>query len=369
MLALAGDTDNWLALADEAKESAKPAAEPAAAPPEEKPAPAPASVKTEEKSGPADAAAKAPAADAKPSSGEESKPAAKPSETFLTEARLTFDYRISGETVKHEVLEAAQAVDVLLTEEDITVNLNAKDLSDNPDWTIQDSLGYKEWIVTLAKNRAEGQKVLDRVAKKMSDTPVWSTASKIGGKVAGDARNMALVALAASWLGIVIYIWIRFQKVVFGLAAVVALIHDVLVALGAVAISYWLAGFLGFLEIQEFKISLTVVVAFLTIIGYSVNDTIVVFDRIREVRGKSSTLTDEMVNMSVNQTLSRTLLTGLCTIVNTLILFAIGGEGIHAFAYTLFIGFISGTYSSIFIASPFVLWLYGGAAQSRPANS
>ena len=318
---------------------------------------------------PADAAAKAPAADAKPSSGEESKPAAKPSETFLTETTLTFDYRINGETVQHELIEAAQAVDVLLTEEDVTVNLNAEDLSDNPDWTIQDSLGYKKWIVTLAKDRTESQKVLDRMAKKMSDSPVWSTSSKIGGKVAGDTRNMALVALVASWVGIVIYIWIRFQKMVFGLAAVVALIHDVLVSLGAVAISYWLAGFLGFLEIQEFKISLTVVVAFLTIIGYSVNDTIVVFDRIREVRGKSSNLTEDMVNLSVNQTLSRTLLTGLCTIINTLILYAIGGEGIHAFAYTLFVGCVVGTYSSIYIASPFVLWLYGGKPQSRPAKS
>jgi SecD/SecF fusion protein len=71
----------------------------------------------------------------------------------------------------------------------------------------------------------------------------------------------------------------------------------------------------------------------------------------------------------VNQTLSRTLLTGLCTIINTLILYAIGGEGIHAFAYTLFIGCLVGTYSSIYIASPFVLWLYGGTAQSRPSNS
>jgi SecD/SecF fusion protein len=76
-----------------------------------------------------------------------------------------------------------------------------------------------------------------------------------------------------------------------------------------------------------------------------------------------------MVNLSVNQTLSRTLLTGLCTIVNTLILYAIGGEGIHAFAYTLLIGFVSGTYSSIYIASPFVIWLYGGKVVSRSAES
>ena len=359
--------DNLLALADDATESAKPAAEPAQ-PRRRRTGAGSRPGETEEKrSLPTPERRRRSRREA--GSGEKSKPAAKPSETFLTETTLTFDHRINGETVQHELIEAAQAVDVLLTEEEVTVILNAKDLADNPDWTIQDSLGYKKWIVTLAKDRAESQKVLDRMAKKMSESPVWSTSSKIGGKVAGDTRNMALVALVASWVGIVIYIWIRFQKVVFGLAAVVALIHDVLVSLGAVAISYWLAGFLGFLEIQEFKISLTVVVAFLTIIGYSVNDTIVVFDRIREVRGKSSNLTQEMVNLSVNQTLSRTLLTGLCTIINTLILYAIGGEGIHAFAYTLFVGLSVGTYSSIYIASPFVLWLYGGTAQSRPAKS
>jgi SecD/SecF fusion protein len=369
LLALAGDAGNLLALADDATEPAKPAAEPAAPPPEEKPAEAVAPSETAEKGEPADTAAKAAPIDAPPGSSEEAKPAAKPTETVLTETTLTFDYRINGETVLHEIMEAAEVVEVLLTEDDITVTLNAKDLADNPDWTLQDSLGYKEWVVTLAKERAETQKVLDQMAKKMSDSPVWSTSSKIGGKVAGDTRNMALVALAASWVGIVIYIWIRFQKMVFGLAAVVALIHDVLVALGAVAISYWLAGFLGFMGIQEFKISLTVVVAFLTIIGYSVNDTIVVFDRIREVRGKSTTLTQDMVNLSVNQTLARTLLTGLCTMINTIILFAIGGEGVHAFAYALFIGFVSGTYSSIYIASPFVLWLYGGQPATRAAKS
>jgi SecD/SecF fusion protein len=152
------------------------------------------------------------------------------------------------------------------------------------------------------------------------------------------------------------------------LAAVVALIHDVLVAVGAIALSYWLAGVFGFLGIQEFKISLTVVVAFLTIVGYSVNDTIVIFDRIREVRGKSAVLTADMINSSINQTLSRTILTSLTTLISTLVLFAVGGEGIHAFAFTLFVGFLSGTYSSIYIATPFVLWLYGGKPQARAVN-
>ena len=125
---------------------------------------------------------------------------------------------------------------------------------------------------------------------------------------------------------------------------------------------HWVADYLGFLLIEEFKINLTVVAAILTVIGYSVNDTIVVFDRIREVRGKSPHLTYDMVNLSLNQTLSRTLLTGSTTIIVLIVLYGWGGEGIHAFCFALLIGCIVGTYSSIYIATPMVLWLSGAKA-------
>lgn len=374
-LAMAGMGELSLALADAgasgetaaAKAEAPQPAAPKAA--EAKPAKPQAAEKPPAES--KDAAPEAKPAAKPAAAGEPPRPgaAAKPTEKIVTEATLTFDNKINGRTVQHEVEQAAEEVGVSLTEEDVTVTLNAKDLRDNPDWNIEASLGYKEWIVSLARDRATAEKVFQQLSKRMSATPVWSSSSKFGGKVVEKARTQAIVALVASWFLIVIYIWIRFQKVVFGLAAVVALIHDVFVSLAAVAVSYYLAGVLGFLEIEEFKISLTVVVAFLTIIGYSVNDTIVVFDRIREVRGKSPTLGQDMVNLSVNQTLSRTLLTGLCTIVNTVILYAIGGEGIHAFAYTLLIGFVSGTYSSIYIAAPFVLWLYGGKVVPKSADA
>jgi SecD/SecF fusion protein len=173
------------------------------------------------------------------------------------------------------------------------------------------------------------------------------------------------VALLASLMGIILYIWIRFQRVIFGLAAVVALVHDVLVTLGAIALSYWLAGIFGFLLIEEFKISLPIVAALLTIIGYSLNDTIVVFDRIREVRGKSPELTGAMINKSINQTLSRTLLTSFTTLVVVLILYCIGGDGIHGFAFALVVGVTVGTYSSIFVASPVLLWMTGASKTQR----
>jgi SecD/SecF fusion protein len=153
--------------------------------------------------------------------------------------------------------------------------------------------------------------------------------------------------------------------VIYGLAAVVALIHDVMIVLGAIALSYWLAGVLGFLQIQEFKISLPVVAAILTIIGYSLNDTIVVFDRVREVKGKSPNLTADILNTSLNQTLSRTLLTSFTTFLVVTILYIFGGAGIHDFAYCLVIGVVVGTYSSIYIASPVLLWMSGQPAGAK----
>ena len=134
----------------------------------------------------------------------------------------------------------------------------------------------------------------------------------------------------------------------------IALLHDVAVVLGVLAITHYLP---NLLLLENFKISLAVVAAILTVIGYSLNDTIVVFDRIREVRGKRQEITADIINTSISQTLSRTLLTSLTTFIVVFILYCFGGDAIHSFAFTLVIGVIVGTYSSIFIASPALLWL------------
>jgi SecD/SecF fusion protein len=121
---------------------------------------------------------------------------------------------------------------------------------------------------------------------------------------------------------------------------------------------------MGWALVDDFKISLDVVAALLTIIGFSINDTIVIFDRLRELRGKSRFVTAEMIDRAVNQTLSRTILTSGTALLATIILYAYGGQGIHAFAFTMLVGIITGTYSTIYIASPIVLWLQhrtGGA--------
>jgi SecD/SecF fusion protein len=114
---------------------------------------------------------------------------------------------------------------------------------------------------------------------------------------------------------------------------------------------------LGWALVDDFKISLDVVAALLTIIGFSINDTIVIFDRLRELRGKSRFVTADMIDRAVNQTLSRTILTSGTALLATLILYLFGGQGIHAFAFTMLVGIITGTYSTIYIASPIVLWL------------
>ncbi len=192
-------------------------------------------------------------------------------------------------------------------------------------------------------------KVLAETKADMEKDPFFAEVNTFDTTVAGDAKWAAISAMLISLVAIIAYLWVRFQRVTFGLAASVAIVHDVFFVLGTIAIS----GMLGL----DYKINLPIVAAFLTIIGYSLNDTIVVFDRIREVRGRNPALTESMVNTSLNQTLSRTLLTSLTTLVVVLILWLMGGEGIEGFAFCLIVGVVVGTYSTIYIASPALIWL------------
>jgi len=195
-----------------------------------------------------------------------------------------------------------------------------------------DTIGYSTWDLKIGLPPEKAQQIIDRIGEKIADVSRFPSSNRIGGQVAADTRLFAIYALGASLMFIVGYIWVRFQRVMFGLAAVAALVHDVLITLGVIALSAFVADFLGVLLVDPFKIGLAVLAAFLTIIGYSLNDTIVVFDRIREVRGKAPALTAEMINTSINQTLSRTLLTSLTTLLVVVILYIFGGQGIHAFA-------------------------------------
>tara|TARA_B100000315_G_scaffold176385_1_gene164895 strand:+ start:27817 stop:28719 length:903 start_codon:yes stop_codon:yes gene_type:complete len=164
----------------------------------------------------------------------------------------------------------------------------------------------------------------------------------VGPKVGRDLREQAILSIFYALIGIIIYISWRFEFR-FAVAAIIALIHDILVTT-------------TFFLLFDKEFSLPIVAAFLTIIGYSLNDTIVVFDRIREnlrkIRKKNF---EHIINFSINQTLSRTILTSLTTLIVVLALFFLGGEVIHDFSFALMIGVFVGTYSSIFIASPVLL--------------
>lgn len=185
----------------------------------------------------------------------------------------------------------------------------------------------------------------------LGDFAVLSVES-VGPRVGQEMRDRAQQAILFSLLGMLIYIAIRFQTI-YGLAALAALFHDVFITLGA----YSWAG-------EE--ISLTVVAALLTLVGYSINDTIVIFDRVREnTRLMRRADMKTIINTSINQTLNRTILTSGGTFLAVLSLYLLGGEALSAFSFGLLIGILVGTYSSIAIASPIVLWWHNFRAQQR----
>ena len=200
---------------------------------------------------------------------------------------------------------------------------------------------------------------LTAVQTRLASSPVFEEVNAFDTSVANDTKIDALLAILASLLMIVCYMWFRFEKVYFGLAAVVALAHDVLVTLGCIALGGYLSQtpIARLLMLDDFKINLNQIACLLTIVGYSLNDTIVIFDRIREIKGKSPRITHDMINLSVNQTLSRTLLTALSTFMVVVVLYIAGGEGIHGFAFSMIVGVITGCYSTVYIANPVLLWL------------
>jgi preprotein translocase subunit SecF len=166
----------------------------------------------------------------------------------------------------------------------------------------------------------------------------------VGPQVGEELTEQGILAVIYALIGIFIYVMFRFQWR-FSVGAVIAIIHDMIISIGA-------------LSLLQVNFDLTVVAALLAVVGYSLNDTIVVFDRIRENFPRHGKLSpSEVINRSVNETLSRTVMTGVTTLLVLVALFVFGGEVIHAFAWTLIIGIIVGTYSSIFVASPILLML------------
>jgi SecD/SecF fusion protein len=287
-----------------------------------------------------------------------------------TSVKLTFldtigssSARLNATQIIESLVAASQAAGRNLVDSQVEL-----EPATDANWTRTSEVGFSEWNVKLPYDAATTGLVLDQMRTAIQTKPVFQSFSKIESRVAGEMQQKAILGLLLSLLFITIYIWFRFNKVSYGVAAVVAVVHDVLITIGLLAISHWLFRPLGFLLIEDFKVSLTIVAAILTVIGYSLNDTIVVFDRIREVKGKSPNLTEKMINASVTQTLSRTLLTSSTTIIAILLMYIWGGEGIHGFAFCLLVGIVVGTFSSIFIASPILLWLAQREQAARAAS-
>lgn len=208
------------------------------------------------------------------------------------------------------------------------------------------------------EERAALDSILTELKTTVESRPVPDRLETFDAALAQDTQTRALFAIVASWIAILLYLWFRFGSWTFGLAAVLCLVHDLCFTLGAIAVCHYLHAIptLGtVLQIQDFKIDLAAVAALLTLVGYSVNDTIVVFDRIREVRGKNPLLTEQMINDSVNQTLSRTVLASLTVFLVVGVLYWFGGDGVHLFAFVMVVGVLVGTYSSIYIAAPLLL--------------
>ena len=225
------------------------------------------------------------------------------------------------------------------------------------------------WNVVFSSDNLELVKqIADGAKAACDDQSAFEASNTVGSSVAGYARTQGALAILGSLICIIAYLWFRFKHAVFGLSAVVGLIHDVCFTLGLIALSQWLASGLGFLGITQFKIGLATVAAFLTLIGYSLNDTIVLFDRMREVRGKSEAITKDIINKATNQTFSRTMLTSITTGFSVLVLYCFGGAGIHTFAFAMLVGVIVGTYSSIFICAPFLYWLLQRSQSKTPSN-
>lgn len=250
-----------------------------------------------------------------------------------------------------------------LFQQEFTTNISVTTFGEKTD---------NELIVSLSEEsvRNQNDKLVDLVhvilGKSFKDYEIRRVET-VGAKVGGELKSKAIQSAFYALIGILIYIGFRFKGGRYGIAAVVALFHDVLIAL-------------GIFVFMEKEFTLTIVAAVLTIIGYSLNDTIVVFDRIREnvARFPKRSL-QEVINLSVNECMSRTILTSVTTFLVVFALFVFGGDIIHDFSFAMLIGLVVGTYSSIFVASPVVIYfdsenfqktvLYKVLIQSRDSTS
>ena len=200
-----------------------------------------------------------------------------------------------------------------------------------------------DFLIKFEKNPEEIEKFIselkNNISKKIGSEVNFRRVESVGPKVSDELLKQGIIAIVLSFAGIFFYLWIRFEWQ-FSLGSIIALIHDVIITL-------------GIFSILSLEVNLSIVAAVLTIVGYSINDTVVIYDRIRENLLKYSKInTNEIANISINETFSRTIITSGTTLLAVVSIFVFGGEILRGFSFAMILGIIIGTYSSIFIASP-----------------
>ena len=224
--------------------------------------------------------------------------------------------------------------------QDIRSSLNLPELGDV---NVKQFGKEGDFLIMFEKNANENEKfttdLKNIISKKIGSAVNFRRVESVGPKVSSELLKQGLTAIVLSLAAMLFYIWIRFEWQ-FSLGAIMALIHDVIITL-------------GIFSILSFEVNLSIVAAVLTIVGYSMNDTVVIFDRIRENLLKYSKIsTNEISDISINETLSRTIITSLTTLFALVSIFILGGEILRGFSFAMILGVIIGTYSSIFVASP-----------------
>ena len=200
-----------------------------------------------------------------------------------------------------------------------------------------------DYLIKVEQKESDGNKIIPQIKKNLSDnlnTDInFRRVENVGPKVSTELLQSGITAISLSLAAMLFYIWIRFEWQ-FSIGSIVALFHDVVITL-------------GIFSVLSLEINLSIIAAVLTIVGYSMNDTVVIYDRIRENLNKYNRLNiSEIANLSINDTLARTVITSVTTLLALLSIFILGGEILRGFSFAMILGVLIGTYSSIFVATP-----------------
>ena len=241
-------------------------------------------------------------------------------------------------------------IEIRTTSNDISISnlrkaFNKMDLGDV---SVKEFGKKNDFIVKFEKKSKPKENIIENIKKNLSTSIgnnfEFRRVESVGPKVSSELLISGIIAIALSLSAMLIYIWIRFEWQ-FSLGAIIALFHDVIITL-------------GFFSLFGFEINLSIVAAVLTIVGYSMNDTVVIFDRVREnLRKYSDIKIFDLTNISINETLSRTIITSITTLLALLSIYFFGGEVLKGFSFAMILGVIFGTYSSIYIANPILVFL------------